>query len=176
MKEALLRAGDRLYSLCIWTAGLSVAAIALIIPLGIFTRYVLGSGSYWPEPVAVLLMVLFTFIGAAASYRAWAHMAVEMLTKRMPPALRHYASVVVQLLMALISLFMLLWGTSLCMETWEQFSSSLPGLRVGLTYAPIPLGGLITLIFVVERALFGDQSRRAVVRLDHEDIDCEEAL
>jgi TRAP-type C4-dicarboxylate transport system permease small subunit len=30
----------------------------------VFTRYVLGTGSQWPEPIAILLMVVFTFIGA----------------------------------------------------------------------------------------------------------------
>jgi TRAP-type C4-dicarboxylate transport system permease small subunit len=33
-------------------------------------RYVLGFGAQWPEPIAILLMMTFTFIGAAAAYRA----------------------------------------------------------------------------------------------------------
>ena len=44
--------------------------MSLIIPVGVFTRYVLGIGSQWPEPIAILLMVMFTFVGAAAAYRA----------------------------------------------------------------------------------------------------------
>ena len=53
-----------------------------------FARYVLGTGSQWPEPIAILLMVVFTFFGAAAGYRAGAHIAVAMLTDRMPPPLQ----------------------------------------------------------------------------------------
>jgi TRAP-type C4-dicarboxylate transport system permease small subunit len=49
---------------------------------------VLGFGAQWPEPIAILLMVIFTFVGAAAAYRAGAHIAVAMLTDRLPAALR----------------------------------------------------------------------------------------
>jgi TRAP-type C4-dicarboxylate transport system permease small subunit len=166
MKNLLLRINDRIYMTCIWVAGLSVLAIALIIPWGVFARYILGTGSSWPEPTAILLMMVFTFIGAAASYRAGAHMAVAMLTDRMTPQLRKTMSIVSQLLMATICLFMTVWGTKLCISTWNQFMSALPTLRVGITYMPIPVGGLLTLIFVLEKLLLGDQSNRRVVRFD----------
>ncbi|WP_338919115.1 TRAP transporter small permease [Pseudomonas silesiensis] len=166
MKNLLLRINDTIYMTCIWVAGLSVLAIALIIPWGVFARYILGTGSSWPEPTAILLMMVFTFIGAAASYRAGAHMAVAMLTDRMTPQVRRTMSIVSQLLMATICLFMTVWGTKLCISTWNQFMSALPTLRVGITYMPIPVGGLLTLIFVLEKLLLGDQSNRRVVRFD----------
>ncbi|MFW9080888.1 TRAP transporter small permease [Pseudomonas sp. P2757] len=166
MKNLLLRFNDKLYMTCIWVAGLSVLAISLMIPWGVFARYVLGTGSSWPEPTAILLMMVFTFIGAAASYRAGAHMAVAMLTDRMPPNLRKTMSIVSQLLMATICLFMTIWGAKLCMSTWNQFMSALPTLRVGVTYMPIPIGGALTLVFVLEKLLLGDQSNRRVVRFD----------
>lgn len=166
MKNLLLRINDRIYMSCIWVAGLSVLAIALIIPWGVFARYILGTGSSWPEPVAILMMLVFTFIGAAASYRAGAHMAVAMVTDRMSPKMRNTMSIVSQLLMAAICLFMTIWGAKLCMSTWNQFMSALPTLRVGITYMPIPVGGLLTLVFVLEKLLLGDQSNRRVVRFD----------
>jgi TRAP-type C4-dicarboxylate transport system permease small subunit len=166
MKNLLLRINDRIYMTCIWVAGLSVLTISLIIPWGVFARYVLGTGSSWPEPTAILLMMVFTFIGAAASYRAGAHMAVAMLTDRMPAQAKTTASIVSQLLMASMCLFMTLWGTKLCLSTWNQFMSALPTLRVGITYMPIPVGGFLTLVFVLEKLLLGDQSQRRVVRFD----------
>lgn len=166
MKNTLLRLNDKIYMACIWVAGLAVLTISLIIPWGIFARYVLGSGSGWPEPTAILLMMVFTFIGAAASYRAGAHMAVAMLTDRMEPAVRQRVSVLTQVFMAIICLFMTIWGIKLCAATWNQFLGSLPALRVGITYLPIPVGGFLTLIFVLEKLLLGDQSNRRVVRFD----------
>jgi TRAP-type C4-dicarboxylate transport system permease small subunit len=166
MKNTILRCNDGLYRLCIAIAGLSMLTMALIIPWGIFARYVLGSGSSWPEPTAILLMVVFTFFGAAASYRAGAHMAVSMATERMPPALRQGAAVLVQLLMALVCIFMAIKGLKLCMNTWNQVVGEMPGLRVGISYLPIPIGGVLTLAFVLERLFLGDQSHRRVVRFD----------
>ncbi len=84
MTEKILRGFDAVYLGCIWVAGAAIVAMSLIIPWGIFARYVLGTGAQWPEPVAILLMVVFTFIGTAASYRAGAHIAVSMLTDRLP--------------------------------------------------------------------------------------------
>ncbi|RJX82092.1 TRAP transporter small permease [Pseudomonas sp. LS-2] len=166
MKNTILRFNDAVYRLCIAVAGLSMLTMALIIPWGIFARYVLGSGSSWPEPVAILLMVVFTFFGAAASYRAGAHMAVNMATDRMPPALRQGAAILVQILMAVVCVFMAVKGWKLCANTWNQFLGEMPGLRVGVSYLPIPVGGVLTLMFVLEKLFLGDQSHRRVVRFD----------
>lgn len=166
MKNTILRINDVIYMACIWVAGLSVAIMSLIIPWGIFARYVLGSGAGWPEPVAILLMVLFTFIGAAASYRAGAHMAVSMCTDRLPASMQGAVSILVQVLMAIICVFMVIWGTKLCMAMWNQFMSTLPTLRVGITYSPIPIGGALTLIFILERLFLGDQSHRRAVNFE----------
>ncbi|KPY31788.1 MULTISPECIES: TRAP transporter small permease [Pseudomonas syringae group] len=166
MKNTLLRINDTLYRVCIGIAGLSVLIMTLIIPWGIFARYVLGSGSSWPEPVAILLMVVFTFFGAAASYRAGAHMAVAMAVDRMPLQVRKVAAVIVQILMAIVALFMIVKGFKLCATTWNQFLGEIPSLRVGISYLPIPIGGIVTLIFVLERMFLGDQSHRSVMRFD----------
>jgi TRAP-type C4-dicarboxylate transport system permease small subunit len=166
MKNTLLRFNDMLYRISIGIAGFSVLIMTLIIPWGIFARYVLGSGSSWPEPTAILLMVVFTFFGAAASYRAGAHMAVSMAVDRMPEAIRRYAAVLVQILMAVVCIFMAVKGWKLCMTTWNQFLGEMPSVRVGVSYLPIPIGGVITLIFVLEKLFLGDQSHRRVVRFD----------
>lgn len=166
MKNTILRFNDMLYRISIGIAGLSVLTMSLIIPWGIFARYVLGTGSSWPEPTAILLMVVFTFFGAAASYRAGAHMAVSMAVDRMPETTRRIAAVAVQILMAVVCLFMAVKGWKLCMTTWNQYLGEMPSVRVGISYLPIPIGGVITLIFVLEKLFLGDQSHRRAVRFD----------
>jgi TRAP-type C4-dicarboxylate transport system permease small subunit len=138
--------------------------MSLIIP-GASSPATLGTGSSWPEPVAILLMVVFTFVGAAASYRAGAHMAVAMITDRLPPLQRQLVALLVQLLMILVCVFMTYYGTKLCITTWNQFWRPCR-VWVGMTYAPIPIGGVLTLVFVLEKLLLGDQSHRKVVRFD----------
>jgi TRAP-type C4-dicarboxylate transport system permease small subunit len=166
MAETIHRALDAVYLACIWVAGACIFLMSVFIPWGIFTRYVLGTGSQWPEPISILLMVIFTFLGAAAAYRAGAHIAVAMLTERMSTSVRGAMAFIVQWLMVGVSAFMVYYGTKLCMGTWGQSIPELPWLPVGLTYVPVPLGGFITLLFVLEYLCFGDQSQRNVVRFD----------
>jgi TRAP-type C4-dicarboxylate transport system permease small subunit len=167
-EHKLLRPLDAIYLACIWIAGISIVLMSLIIPWGVFARYVLGTGSHWPEPVAVLLMVSFTFLGAAASYRAGAHIAVGMLTDRLPPAMRRQCELLVDALMVVICLFVMVWGMKLVLETMGQTLGDLPWLPVGLTYLPLPVGSFMTLVFVLEKIFLGSQAHRAVVTFDHE--------
>jgi TRAP-type C4-dicarboxylate transport system permease small subunit len=171
MRDALLRWMDGLYRLCMWIAGLGIVAMSLVIPWGVFARYVLGSGSQWPEPVAIMLMTVFTFFGAAVTYRAAGHIAVETLIQAVSPRWRRSMVVVVDLLMLALSGFMAVWGLKLVIETMGQTLSDLPWLPVGLSYLPLPLGSLVTIAFILEKMAFGPQHERPVCRLEHQDED-----
>ena len=164
MDPLYVRWMDGLYRLAIWIAGTAIFLMSLIIPWGVFTRYVLGTGSQWPEPIAILLMMVFTFVGAAAAYRAGAHIAVTMFTDPLPAPLRALAALLVDALMIVVCLFVAWYGARLCLETMGQSVAELPWLPVGVTYASLPIGGALTLLFVIERRLFGAQDRRDLVR------------
>jgi TRAP-type C4-dicarboxylate transport system permease small subunit len=167
MAETFHRFNDQVYLACIWLAGIAIAVMSLIIPWGIFTRYVLGTGSQWPEPIAIQLMVLFTFLGAAVAYRAGSHIAVALLTDRLPEGLRRPLRGLIHLLMLAVALFALVYGTRLCIATWNQVIGQLPWMPVGLTYTPVPIGGLVTALFVIEHIALGSQHAREVVTFDH---------
>ena len=168
MAELIHKKLDALYLACIWIAGVCIFMMSLFIPWGIFARYVLGTGSQWPEPISILLMVVFTFLGAACSYRAGGHIAVAMLTDRLPPNVQKPMRGVVHLLMLCVSVFMVWYGALLCVGTWGQSIPELPWMPVGFTYLPLPIGGAITALFVLEHILWGSQSQRPVVTFDHE--------
>ena len=57
--------------------------------------------------------------------------------------------------MSAMALFMLVFGAQLVRVTWGQTIGEFPSLSVGVTYLPIPLGGLFTLLFIVERLWLG---------------------
>src|SRR5437016_11642558 len=75
----LRRAMDALYWACAAIAGTALVVISLIVPWGVYTRYVLDSAASWPEPMATLLSIVLTFFGAAACYRSGTHMRVTVL-------------------------------------------------------------------------------------------------
>lgn len=167
MKNKILQCNDALYLACIWLSGGAILIMSIIIPWGIFTRYVLGTGSQWPEPIAILLMVIFTFMGAAVAYRAGSHIAVAMLTDRMPPRLHQVCAYLVHAWMLAIAMFMAIYGGKLCQETWGQNIGEIPWMPVGATYLPVPIGGFVTLLFILEHLAFGSQHNRSVVTFDH---------
>jgi TRAP-type C4-dicarboxylate transport system permease small subunit len=146
---------DGLYQLCVMVAGGAMVLISIIVPWGVFTRYGLNSASSWPEPAAILLSIVLTFFGAAACYRVRLHMRVSFVRDRMPPLLQRASDILSELLMAMVGVFMMVWGTRLCETTWYQSIDAFPALSVGVTYLPIPLGGFCLLLFVIEHLLIG---------------------
>jgi TRAP-type C4-dicarboxylate transport system permease small subunit len=149
------RAMDCLYLLCVVVGCAALVLISAIIPWAVFTRYVLNSAASWPEPMAVLLTIVLTFIGAAAGYRFNLHMNVSFFADKLPGRFRIVLDLVVQLLMALIAAFMIVWGTRLVEVTWHNTIADFPFLSVGVTYLPIPVGGVFLLLFVIERIFLG---------------------
>ena len=101
---------ERLYLACIVVSAVALVAITLVIPYGVFMRYVMNSASSWPEPFSVLAMVLFSFVGGAAAYRAGAHICVQMLTDAVAPAVRGVMLKLADLMMIATALFMLVYG------------------------------------------------------------------
>ena len=79
MKQAYIRAMDAINGACLFIAGACLVIITLIVPYGVFTRYVLNSAASWPEPLAVLLMIVLSFLSAVVCYREHLHIGVGML-------------------------------------------------------------------------------------------------
>ncbi|MBV9533733.1 MAG: TRAP transporter small permease subunit, partial [Bradyrhizobium sp.] len=104
MGERFRRAMDHLYLACVMMSGAALVLISAIIPYAVFTRYVLNSAASWPEPLAILLTILLTFIGAAAAYRINLHMNVSYFADRLPAAWRRVLDLLVQFLMALVAI------------------------------------------------------------------------
>ncbi len=151
----LRRAMDALYFVCAVVSGSALVLISAVIPWSVYTRYVLNRAASWPEPMAILLTIVLTFFGAASCYRSGAHMRVSVLVRILPDFWRRLFESIAELLTALLSLFMVIWGMRLVEATWHQSIAEFPALSVGVTYLPIPIGGALTLLFVAERLLIG---------------------
>ncbi len=156
---------DGLYLLCMGIAAVALLIMVTVIPIGIFARYVLNGALAWPEPVAIVCMIIFTFIGAPVGFRAGTHICVSMVTDRLSPAAQRLMLRLCDLLMVATCLIIFQASYNLCVAMWIQPLASLPSVTYGEMYLPIPIGALFTLLFVIERLLNGDQSQRPVVVL-----------
>ncbi|MBA0168606.1 MULTISPECIES: TRAP transporter small permease [Pectobacterium] len=165
MANKYILAMDVLYKIAMWVSGFALLIMTIIIPIGIFSRYIMNEGISWPEPISILCMVTFTFVGAAVSYRACTHIAVTMLTDRLPEKMKKSCAFLADLLMMLITVFIIYYSSQLCIELWEQQVAEFPLLSAGQTYLPLPIGSLITFLFIIERICFGPQDKRPVVMI-----------
>ena len=171
VKQHFAQAMEYLYIACISIAGIVMLIMTCIIPYGVFMRYVMDSPSSWPEPAGILLMVLFSFLGGAAAYRAKAHIAVSTFLDLLSDSNRARTQYVAEIGMAIIALFMIKWGILLVIATWHNSIAEFPDLSVGITYLPIPLAGVVTLLFVIERLWCGEPPETSFTFRDQPQLD-----
>jgi TRAP-type C4-dicarboxylate transport system permease small subunit len=153
MKAQYIRAMDAIHGACLFVAGACLVVITVIVPYGVFTRYVLNSAASWPEPLATLLMIVVSFLSAVVCYRDYLHIGVGVLPAFLPPPAKALLGWVLEACMLATNLFMLWWGIKLVQATWYQAIPEFPIIWVGLSYLPIPIGGALTSLFVIERVM-----------------------
>ena len=166
MKQRYAQLMEWIYIGCVVLSGTALVAITLIIPLGVFMRYAMNNPLSWPEPAAVIMMVMFSFLGGAAVYRANVHIAVEALLNAVRPELRRVMLWGVDICMAATALFMLGYGIQLCLVTRYSTMAEFPSLSQAVVYLPIPVAGLLTLLFVIERVWVGSPPKTSIMYSD----------
>jgi TRAP-type C4-dicarboxylate transport system permease small subunit len=72
----------------------------------------------------------------------------------------------VNVCMAATALFMLGYGVQLCLVTRYSTMAEFPGLSQAIVYLPIPVAGLLTLLFLIERVWVGDPPKTSIMYSD----------
>jgi len=153
MKAQYFRLMDAVHRACLIVAGTCLVVITVTIPYGVFTRYVLNSAASWPEPLATLLMIVMSFVAAIVCYREYLHIGVGVLPAYLKEPAKTYLGWFLEICMLITNLFMLVWGLKLVQTTWFQSIAEFPMVSAGMAYLPIPIGGGLTALFVIERLL-----------------------
>jgi TRAP-type C4-dicarboxylate transport system permease small subunit len=151
MRAQYFRLMDHIHRACVVLSGACLVIITLIVPYGVFCRYVLNSAASWPEPLAILLMIVLSFLSAVVCYREYLHIGVGILPAFLSDSPKLALGWLIELLMLTTNVFMLVWGIRLCEATWNQTIAEFPAVSVGLTYLPIPVSGGLTILFIIER-------------------------
>jgi len=119
-----------------------------------------------PDLAALRALVPAIETALAAARRADTERACQALVNAVTPAQRRWMMWGVHACMLALSLFMIVYGVQLCQITWNQSMAEFPALRVGLVYAPIPIAGVLTLLFLIERVWVGDPPKTSVMYSD----------
>lgn len=118
-----------------------MAALAAVITLQIVSR-VLFTAVSWTEEIARFLLVWLTFLGATLALAERRHIAVTLLTDRLPPALRRVAAIVglVAMTVFLIALTWIGWNYMSTQSFQRSASLQVPMMYV---YSVIPVSGAL---------------------------------
>lgn len=165
----LSRLNSRLSRISLWVAGAGLVAMTIIVFAQVFFRYVLNDSLLWVEPVAILLMSWFIFLGSAVGVHESFHMGFDVLLFFLPDSAGTWLRALSDLAVLAFSIGMTVYGWQLMARTWD---SSVPvvGLPGGFTYMPLFAGGVLMTLFVLEHLLNRLSGRMVETQPDAEDI------
>jgi TRAP-type C4-dicarboxylate transport system permease small subunit len=101
-------------------------------------------------------MIVLSFLSAVVCYREHLHIGVGILPGLLAEPWKSLLGWLLEICMLATNLFMVVWGIKLVEATWYQSIAEFPIVTAGMTYLPIPTGGALTVLFVIERLLTQD--------------------
>ena len=75
-------------------SGAGILVIAAIVGSDVFLRYVFNAPTTWADEVSTYIMIGAVFLGAAYTHLTDGHIRVDLVTERLPPAIRGWLDVV----------------------------------------------------------------------------------
>ncbi|PIP00187.1 TRAP transporter small permease [Pleomorphomonas carboxyditropha] len=142
----------RLSRICLKFAVLGLIIILLAVLYQIWGRYVMNDSPSWTEILALVVVLYVTCFAAAVGVRDGRHIGMESFLAFAPPRVRLWADIAVYLGMMVFGAFMSYGGTVLAGEMWEYVNPGLP-ISQGWSYVPLAVGGLLIIIFAIERII-----------------------
>ncbi len=141
---------SRLNTLALYLAGIGLVLMTMFVAWQVFCRYVLNDSPSWTEPGAVMLMSWFIFLGAAVGVRENNHMGFDVLLYVLPPSAKKWLRMISDIVILAFGAGMVWYGGALVRLTWN---TTLPALNIsgGWDYIPIVAGGLLVMLFALER-------------------------
>jgi TRAP-type C4-dicarboxylate transport system permease small subunit len=100
-------------------------ALAVVVFLQFFTRYVLNDSFGWTEEIARYLLIAVTFTGAVMAVRKQSHIAVEFMFRWFPRGLRRFLQTLIDLV-SLIFYGALTWFSVELAQSTRQKMVSVP--------------------------------------------------
>src|SRR3990172_8359385 len=116
----------RLITLVEWWAVFLLAALTVIVCLGVFFRYVLNSSLVWYDEFASYLLVWLTFYGAGVAHYQRRHIAFELLVDKVAPGGRRVVDAIGEVAIIGFQFVLLYYGWILTERMGDESTISLP--------------------------------------------------
>ncbi len=165
-EPALLRRMDGLFGIlsriCLFLAGTALVVMTAIFAWLVFGRYVLNDTPTWVEQVALLLVMVIAFLGAAVGVHQNTHLSVVVFRSIVPPWLRLVFVFVSDTLMAIFGGMMFWYGWELTAFKWKTLIPLIQWSE-GLRSLPLTICGALLFLFSTGhliRLLLGRDERK----------------
>lgn len=147
-RAARLTPARALANLIALVADLLLAAMTIIVLLGVFYRYALNDPQFWVEEVSRHFFAYIVFLGAALATHRKGHMAVDAIVRKLPARLRDGWHVAIDAIVATVLMFVVVTGWQFTLASEILVS---PGLHIPTSYFffSVPLGAALMLLFVL---------------------------
>jgi len=127
-----------------------VVALAVVVFLQVFNRFVLKTPLAWSEDLAMLLFQWVAFLGAAVGVKRMRHFGIELVVKRMSAKTRHRIEILIPWVMGFVALTLITEGYKLILFNKNRIYSSMD-LSYIWTYSAIPVSGVLIIIFLIQQ-------------------------
>ncbi|KQW18420.1 hypothetical protein ASC80_20585 [Afipia sp. Root123D2] len=129
-----------------WLAFVLFWALALIVFLQFFTRYILNDSLAWTEEIARYGLMWLTFIGGAVVTRKKSHIAVELLSNLMKPGPLRSALLALVDFVTLGFLGLLCWFSIPIVERMHDQRMTVFDLPMSYVYGGVAVGCFLMFI------------------------------
>lgn len=134
-------------------------AMAALVAVQVFFRYVLNHSLFWSEELARYFLVWLTFLGASVAYYRKVHPGIDIFYLIMPPSLQKITAIFVHLISIVLFWIMVFYGCQFSFFVKSQISPALH-LPKWIMFSIIPLSGLIFMVHSLT-FLIGELKRSA---------------
>lgn len=121
------------------------AAMAVIVAVQVFSRYVLNHSLFWSEELARYILVWLTFLGASVAYRRNIHPAVDIFYAMLDAPKKKIATIFIHLVSIVFFGIMIIFGCQFASFVKLQISPAL-SLPKWTILSIIPLSGMVMMI------------------------------
>ena len=142
---------DCIYRITMVICKLLLIADILITSMSILGRYVsFIPYPSWSEEIVLTLMSYMAVLSAALAIRRKAHIRMTTIDKYLPAKAVHILDLISDIAVLALAFVMLIYGWQYVQST-KGFYPSIPTLTIKYKFYPIPLAGLIMIIFEIEQ-------------------------
>ena len=136
----------------LWLSGLGLVLMTAFTAWQVWGRFVMNDSPSWTEPASILMMAWFILLGSAVGVREGYHLGFDILLIAVPEGVRKVLTTISDVAVTGFGAAMAWYGYLLAAGTWASTSPAL-GIPVGVGYTPLIVGGVLIVLFSLERIL-----------------------